>query len=109
MTTKKRSLIHTPASMKNRVAGEQRPATVAETREWIVAGVLAGNQKVYTQLAEEHGRVFQAQSDAIDVVLSGLHRRLCILEDAQGIASPELESLRSVIDRIAEPHEEPPE
>lgn len=113
-----KKLLHTP------IADPQR-GTIVERLErmeaaytdmlnkipgWISNGVLAGTKKmynemgpaIYNQLANEHGRVFDVQEKAFMALAEHLHARLCVLEAAAGIASPELEQLRALVDAIAE-------
>lgn len=94
----------TPASRQNQKARKQRPPTIEEVEQWIVAGVLAANKKLYQELyadlAAEHGRVFEVQEAAFMAIAEQLHTRLCVLEESQGVASPELRSLRETVDAI---------
>ncbi|MDB4876445.1 MAG: hypothetical protein JWM41_2891 [Gemmatimonadetes bacterium] len=94
---------HTPKSRRNQEAAENsRSPTVAQVREWIVAGVLAAGKKTYDELSAEHGRVFEVQESAFMAIVEGLHARLCVLEEAHGIASPDVASLRETLNAIAE-------
>jgi hypothetical protein len=93
------SKIITPKSLRNQKAREQRPPTVAETKEWIVVGALAAGKKVYAELAAEHKKVFEMQEAAFMAVIEGLHKRIAVLEEGAGIASPDMDSIRAQLEQ----------
>lgn len=110
--SKKNPLIHTPiASERGTLAqrlerAESQLQSIAETLPKLVAaGVLAASKKMYQELysdiAAEHGRVFEVQEQAVMAMAESLHARLCVLESQAGIASPDLVSLRSLVEEIA--------
>jgi hypothetical protein len=97
---------HVPKSRRAQAAARerdgQRSPTVAEVREWIVAGSAAAGQKAYSQLAEQHRAVFEMQESAMDLVNGAIHARLSILEEQSGIASPPFLTVREALDRLVE-------
>lgn len=91
-----------PASMRGVQAArdqqDDRPATVKEVREWITAGSLAAGSKVYRELGDQHKAVFEMQEAAFMVVLESLHDRLAIIEESQGLATPDRASIRAAFE-----------
>lgn len=87
-------------------AERQLSSIAAQLPTWIANGVLEGSKKMYRELYEdlagEHGRVFEVQEAAFLAIVEQLHARLSVLEEAAGITSPDVHSLRETVDAIGE-------
>lgn len=109
----KKPLIHSPrADTRGTIAErlERIELSDAELRAkiptWIAEGVLAASEKIYQELydhiAGEHARVFEVQEAGFMAVVTQLDRRLRVIEDTYGLASPPVAELRMIVDAIAE-------